>query len=430
MLYHGRMDANPHPRPRDGVNLYGYLTSNTGLGVAARNTVRMLQNNRVPFSLIDVLPGAGGVDDTCAELIAQNAISMPHHVNLFHLNPDKLRHMIVPFTSVDFERSPNVAVPFWEAPRLPRHWLKTLAAMDVILAPTLFIRDALMADLPGSTIVHYPQTVFLPDGVMADRERFGLPRDKIVFVASFALASDIERKNPWGVIDAFVRAFGDSGDAILALKVNNPSAAGHQPGIRRLREIASKTPGVRVLEEPLDYSGVLSLYASADVLVSLHRSEGLGLNMLEAMSLGVPVLATGWSGNMDFTTERTAALVQYKLVDIDVPRTSPYHRKNMGRAAQWADPDVDDAANWMRQLASDSLLRERLAASGLLAAQERQTRYLEGGVLEDLNAALGGWTPERPQQRLLRRLARGYLPDYSVRLWRGVMRRVRAMATH
>ena len=226
----------------DGFNVYGYLTSNVGLGVAARNTIQMLLANDVPVAPIDINPGGGGRDPTYAELIAENNGAAPYDVNLFHLNPDRLRYMISPFDrSLDLENRLNVCVPFWEAPRLPRAWLKTLAAMDVILAPSLFVRDAVLADLPDATVIHYPQTVFLPEGVRADRERWGLPADKVVFVASFALASDIERKNPWATLDAFRAGFPQATSAAVS------GFEGQQPGgmvtaTRRSTACASDAP--------------------------------------------------------------------------------------------------------------------------------------------------------------------------------------------
>ena len=210
----------------EGVNLIGHLSSNTGLGVAARNTLRMLLANEVPVSVVDIDPGGGGIDASFATLPGLST-TPDKPVNLLHLNPDRLRYLISPFQrTIDFENKLNVAVPFWEAPRLPRHWLRTLAAMDVILAPTLFVRDAVLADLPEATVVHYPQTVFLPDGIEPDRARFGLEENEVVFSASFALASDVERKNPWAVIEAFKRAFGGAAGYRLAIKTTGGSEAG------------------------------------------------------------------------------------------------------------------------------------------------------------------------------------------------------------
>ena len=109
--------------------------------------------------------------------------------------------------------------------------------------------------------------------------------------------------------------------------------------------------------------------------------------MLEAMALGVPVLATGWSGNMDFTTLENSALVNYRLVDIEVPRSSPYHEKSMGIRAQWADPDVDDASHWMRRLAEDLALRARLADTGRRAAHAANEAFLGNHLLRELASA-------------------------------------------
>ena len=173
--------------------------------------------------------------------------------------------------------------------------------MDVILAPSLFVRDAVLADLPDATVIHYPQTVFLPEGVRPTGSASASPPTR----SSSSRASRWPATSSERTRGVRSRRFGErsatTAQAVLALKVNS-DVTGHGAGMKRLRAIAAATPGVVLLEKPMSYVEVLSLYASCDVLVSLHRSEGLGLNMLEAMSLGVPVLATGWSGNMDFMT--------------------------------------------------------------------------------------------------------------------------------
>ena len=371
-----------------GVNLYGYLTSNVGLGVSARNTLRMLLHNDVPVRTIDLDPGHGlaGTDATMSLEVAEHAGEGPFAVNLFHLNPDRLRFMISPWEkTMDLPGRLNVCVPFWEAPRLPRAWLPTLSAMDLILAPSGFIRDAVVADLPDVPVVHYLQTAVLPEGVRADRKRSGIPEGTVAFATSFAIASDIERKNPWATIEAFDRAFGSDSRALLIVKVNNPS--GHMTSgatIARLHALCADRANIRLVTEPLSYPEVLGLYASCDVIVSLHRSEGLGLSLLEGMGLGKPVVGTAWSGNMDFMTPGNSVPVPYRLVDIDVPRSSPYHPRNLGVQTRWADADVDAAAEWMARLADDAELRERLGAAGMAAAEGTRKSFLSGAVLPHL----------------------------------------------
>lgn len=412
-----------------GVNLYGYLTSNVGLGVAARNTLRMLAHNGVPVHGIDL--GAADHVPAGVELprFAPDPFSGRGAVDLFHLNPDRLRYLVRPLGG-PFSEDDRVAmtVPFWEAPRLPRAWLDTLRAMDVVCAPTRFVLDALRADLPEINAIHYPQAAFLPEGVTPDRARWDIPEDVTAFVGSFAVASDVERKNPLAIVAAFLKAFGDDPSAMLVLKVSMPSVSGQGTGpLARLTALCDAHPTIRLVTGHLPYRDVLGLYASCDVLVSLHRSEGLGLNMLEAMSLGVPVIATGWSGNMDFMNEGNSLPVPYDLVDIDVPGSSPYHPRAMGVRAQWAEPRIDAAAQAMRTLAGDPALRARLAEEGQRTAAELRDRFLEGRALLDAaTSAIARDGHDAGVMAARRRLKRSYVGDYAARIARGVQRRVRA----
>jgi glycosyltransferase involved in cell wall biosynthesis len=417
-----------------GVNLYGYLTSNVGLGVAARNTLRMLLHNDVPVRTVDLDPGGGlaGTDATMSRQVADHADEGPFAVNLFHLNPDRLRYLISPWEkTLDLPGRLNVCVPFWEAPRLPRAWLPTLSAMDLILAPSEFIRDAVAADLPDVPVVHYPQTAVLPEDVRADRERWRIPEDTVAFVASFAVASNVERKNPWATIAAFDRAFGTDPRALLVVKVNNP--AGHAASgaaLERLRALCDVRENMRLVTDPLSYPEVLGLYASCDVVVSLHRSEGLGLNLLEGMGLGRPVMATAWSGNMDFMTPENSAPVAYRLVDIDVPRSSPYHPRNLGVQTQWADADVDAAAAWMVRLADDVGLRARLGAAGKATAEGTREAFERGEVVDVLAATLHRWQRQRPQLTRIERLKRTHAGDYIAYWAQGSTRRALRLIGH
>jgi glycosyltransferase involved in cell wall biosynthesis len=416
-----------------GVNLYGYLTSNVGLGVAARNTLRMLLANGVPVRTIDLDPGGGlaGTDVTMSAQVADRAGEGPFAVNLFHINPDRLRYLISPWEkTLDLAGRLNVCVPFWEAPRLPRAWLPTLSAMDLVLAPSLFIRDAVAADLPDVPVAHYPQTAMLPTGVRSDRQRWGIPDDVVAFVTSFAVASDVERKNPWATIEAFDRAFRGDTRALLVVKVNNPGGhAASGAAMRRLQALCDARPTVRLVTDPLAYADVLGLYSSCDVVVSLHRSEGLGLSLLEGMMLGKPALGTAWSGNMDFMTPEDSALVPYRLVDIDVPRSSPYHPRNLGVQTQWAEADVDAAAEWMVRLADDAELRDRLGAAGRAAAEAGRGAFEGGAVIPALQERLAlidaGGRSERAIASVHGLRAR-YVPDYGVRIARGIRRRIEA----
>jgi glycosyltransferase involved in cell wall biosynthesis len=174
------------------------------------------------------------------------------------------------------------------------------------------------------------------------REHFGLKDDQKVFLFMFDVQSIVERKNPAGVIDAFKRAFPRERDARLVLKLTHGSPA----VIKGLHDHASD-PRVIVIDRVFDREEVNSLLASSDCYVSLHRSEGFGLTMAEAMALGKPVIATAYSANLDFMNVGNSMLVRCRIVRLE--RDHPPY----SRGSTWADPDVDHAAELMRAVYDD-----------------------------------------------------------------------------
>lgn len=142
---------------------------------------------------------------------------------------------------------------------------------------------------------------------------------------------------------------------------------------------------IRFLIEPMDYREVLSFYASSDVYVSLHRGEGLGLGLIESMSLGKPVIATAWSGNMSFMDYRCGAPVRYRMGRVS--GNLGFLRPDFtGRHAQWAEPVLDDAVHWMRRLHTDTRLRAELGAAAKAAIDEHQVRAWSRRWIDELSA--------------------------------------------
>ena len=371
-----------------GVNLIGHITGNMGLGVAARNTLSILQARQRPCAAIDIDPGLGrqGADPTFADLLLSPPVA-PHRVNLWQLNPPEVLALRLQQPAwLDMEQHANAIVPFWELPLLPvvPGWRETVAAMDLVLAPSRFILDAVAASLPAVPAIHYPQTVFLPDGVRASRATFGLPHDTTLFFLSLDVTSDLDRKNPQAVLAAFRQAFPEDANVGLVIKLSHArtglSWADPAP---LLAEIAA-TPRTFVIDGQLPYVDVLSLAASCDAYVSLHRSEGLGLNLLEAMLLGKPVIATGWSGNMDFMSRADSCLVGYDLVPVR-GRHPAYQPEAIGPGQVWAEPRVSDAADWMRRLATDPILRSEIGGCAGRSALARQADVLRGEVFTVLD---------------------------------------------
>ena len=298
------------PKPF-GFNVIGHVTGNLGLGVAARNTLHMLRQRSAPVAVADIDPGYGrsGHDPTFKSLVS-GLPAAPYGVNLFQLNPPDVL-ALARWTPdwLDLTGRMNVIVPFWELPLLPVKggWREVIRTVDVVFAPSRFVYDAVKRSVPEANAIHYPQTVYLADGVSPDRQGFGLPDDAVLFFTAMDSNSDAARKNPAGAIQAFSRAFGGDARARLVVKLNGSDRLPFSsPENERVLGLLASTPQVIVVDEVMSYERVLSLTASCDALVALHRSEGLGLNVLEAMALGKPFVTTAWSGTMDFTTSENA----------------------------------------------------------------------------------------------------------------------------
>jgi Glycosyl transferases group 1 len=168
--------------------------------------------------------------------------------------------------------------------------------------------------------------------------------------------------------------------------VNNPNVQGRGGELlSRLYALVEGDPRFVLIRERLAPQDLLSLYASCDATVSLHRSEGLGLMPLEGMRLGVPAIATGWSGNMTYMTHSGAALVRYSMVPND-ESCAHYAPRNVGVYSRWAEPDIDHAASWMRRLKESPDLRHRLAAAARRDALAYDARARRLDFMEELAA--------------------------------------------
>jgi glycosyltransferase involved in cell wall biosynthesis len=241
----------------------------------------------------------------------------------------------------------------WEFPRIPDSWRLSLPYLHEVWVPSELARQAVSSatDLPVHVVPHpLPPPVVTPNM----RARLGLPADALIVLTAFHMGSAFTRKNPLAAIAAFRQAFGDAPDRILLIKLIDHGASPiARAALERAIEGASNIRLVNLMLPPADMSGLM---ADVDIVLSLHRSEGFGLVPAEAMQLGKAVVATGWSGNMDFMNARNSAPVSFRLVPVD----DPYDGAFMSDGQLWADADVNNAADWLRRLAADPALRRHL----------------------------------------------------------------------
>ena len=228
---------------------------------------------------------------------------------------------------------------WWEVESFP----PTLAAA-AHLVDEIWVGSGHVARAVGERVekpVHvFPVPIVKPDVEPLGRAALGLPDDTFVFLFAFNFLSVFERKNPLGLLEAFSRAFAPGEGPTLVLKSTNSRF--HPRELARLRDAVAARPDVLLLDGSLEPSRYHALIAAADAYVSLHRAEGLGLTIAEAMTLGKPAIATRYSGNLDFMTDENSYLVPYELEPIP-SGVGPYPQGTL-----WAEPDLDAAAAQMR----------------------------------------------------------------------------------
>ena len=252
----------------------------------------------------------------------------------------------------------------WELPVIPPDWHIGARFVHDVWAPSRFCADAFEAAAPGRVhVVPYPIAAVPLATPVGDRAHFGLAQNCFTVLCAFNLASSFTRKNPLASIAAFRAAFGNSRDALLVLKVTG--AANHTADLALINTAIGDAANIRLITGDLPEAELNGLLAASDVILSLHRAEGFGLIPATGALLGKPVIATGWSGNLDFMTPASSALISYHLVPV-VDEHGVYNVRN----AQWAEPDVEDAAAWLKRLFDDSALRQQMGAAGQAHAQQ------------------------------------------------------------
>jgi glycosyltransferase involved in cell wall biosynthesis len=348
-----------HGTSLDGVDVVGYLRSELGVGEAGRSVVRALRAAEVDVSTLSVpAPSHPDGDDFPVDDAAR------HGVLFLAVNGDSVRPTLARLGNGLASRRHRIGQWFWEVDPLPTDWGQSLHLLDEIWAPTMYLRDLVAARAPkGFPVIHMPLPVPVDDDRPADpRPSLGID-GRFMFLFVFDFLSVARRKNPAGLIEAYLRAFPLEADVQLVIKsINGDERLGE---LERLRWLSDGRSDITIHDGIADRDTVRGLMAHADCYVSLHRSEGFGLTIAEAMALGTPVIATGHSGNMDFMTPDNSIPVPWTLTRVG-PGADPYPA-----AALWAEPDLDAAAAAMRRMHADTEFRSMLAGEARRHMRER-----------------------------------------------------------
>lgn len=369
-----RIDRVP-PAAAAGVAVVGEFSRASGLGEGARLMSRSLGQLGIPHWDIDV--GAVLPAHTADFAVASEA-PPPDALLVLHVNPPLLPLALLGLPRGLVRGRRVVGYWSWELPAVPPEWRAGTRFVHEVWVPSEFTAGAMEPLLPGRVrVVPHPVAAVSPVPSALDRAAFGLPADAVVVLVAFNLASSFERKNPLAAIAAFRAAFGDRPDRILLLKIGNPA---HFPAdFARIGAAAAGAGNIRLETRLFPAADMHALTAAADIVLSLHRSEGFGLGLAEAMLLGKPVIATGWSGNTSFMDTTSAALIDYRLVAAHDPR-------GIYVGAAWAEPDAAASVAELRRLAEDPAARQamgrraRAVASAQLSAAPLAAAVCAAGV--------------------------------------------------
>jgi glycosyltransferase involved in cell wall biosynthesis len=383
--------ADEPPAVIAGINVVGLLRAEFGIGTAARLLLRSVERAGVPFAvsvddatahrqehpltLEHQLPSATQPIDadeagTSAALNIQDTpAEFPYPLTVIVLNADGLRDFSLrkPYA---VNKKTVVGLWFWEVEEFPQRFWPAFDLVDEVWVASEHVRAAL------APATEKPVRV-IPLGAMnptPDRpalriranDEFGIGEDRFVVTYIFDYASVAERKNPWGAVEAFCKAFPRAGESlpdgrVPVLLLKTISSERHPADVEHLRYAIGNRTDIVVVDTYLSSYVTTCLLARTDCYLSLHRAEGWGLTIAEAMAVATPVVATGYSGNMDFMDTTCTYVVPGKLVAIP-STTSTY-----AGAGRWADPDIDVAAKLLVKVSADQSTAEAMG----LAGQER-----------------------------------------------------------
>ena len=362
---------------KSGVEVVGLFSTATGLGESARLCAASLIGDGIPVTCRD-MTGIFGKPATFCWHPDKAAAPQRPGLRIFHLNPPMLPPAILSLGPNAFARTYNIGYWAWELPLLPEEWQRALRYMNAVFVPSSFTRTAVAryTSKPVSVVPHPVPWTPIHDNIRPD---LGVPTDAFLTTTVFNFSSSMLRKNPQASITAFQRALGQRPDAFMVVKSSGGDT--YPEDKRKLQANIHGNPRIKLIDETWESRKVQALIADSSALLSLHRSEGFGLTIAEAIRHKTPVIATAWSGNMDFCDRRDTFLVAADLTRVG-SAGGPELRGLPD--ATWAEPDIDQAASHLQTIYRDRPGTQRRAE----AAAIRLAKYLSSNTYRSALQAL------------------------------------------
>ena len=306
--------SNAHA-PDEEIVLVGHPFIPIGMGELLRSTARSLQSVCAKIRVLDVYGSTERDPSLAAEFAPLLKDRVGKGANIFCINGDEV-DPVLEHLGVRAEGGKRIIYPAWELSKYPDEWARKLERFDGIWALSKFTRDSIAKSV-SKPVAYVPLAIHPQVPLPLGRRAFGIPEDCYAFMFSFDFTSYFERKNPLAVLEAFkiLLAERPMANVRLIVKTHHSNA---NPDARNqlLHELETFRDRVVLLDYTMKDAEIKALHSCCDAFVSLHRSEGFGMGMAEAMYFGKPVIGTNYGGNTDFMTDETAFLVSYELIPV------------------------------------------------------------------------------------------------------------------
>lgn len=359
-----------------GINLIGFFTANMGLGVYARTIGELLLAKNIKFCILNVStsPGKVAKEDDWSKFKPYFSSTPLYDINLYIFGAD-FAQLIYPKIkdTVQSKNKYNVYIPFWELYEYSDTFIALKNEMHMFLAPSRFIQYSLMRVIDNAYID------YIPPGLVMGKVKLEEKAGKFRFFYNFDITSSMPRKNPRVLISAFNQLFSTDDSVELVLKVNGTANPAFKPVADYLYQI-TRAKNIKVIDESLTYQQMVELIASADCYVSCHRSEGIGLGLFEAMSLGVPCIATGYGGNTEFMNNGNSVLLRYDLEETQCKQ----YQSLSNKPDTWAGVRKTELLNAMLKMRRDENFRKMVGENAKKDIQQRMNEFWNTRALESV----------------------------------------------
>ena len=341
---------NNYPR---GINLSGFIRGDFGLGEATRILARTFEAGKIPFCIINYQPNTSH-NFTNKEYEEKITNIFTYNTNIMLINQDGTQDFFESISNEATDKRYNIGVWYWELPEFPEKWIKYFDYFDEIWTASTFTVES-FKKVTQKPVYCLPCCVTVEFDKGLDRKHFNLPENNFLFLMMYDYRSVSARKNPMAVVNAFLKSFESNTNANLLIKMNKPS---HWDIEDELLILIKSHKNIIIIDETMSRIEVNSLINCCDAFVSLHRSEGFGLGPAEAMYLGKPAILTNWSGNTEYMTKDNCCPVDCEIIEIE-KTYGPYEK-----GFHWAEPDVDQASEYMKRLVEDKEYYKSVATKG------------------------------------------------------------------